>query len=316
MTMDEKPPDFLHSRPANQPKGKKNSRRRWLWTVLGLGGAGIGAGGYARYWESSWLRVSSHLLPHDKFKVDKKLRLLHLSDFHASPVVPFELIEKSIELGLGGKPDAAFLTGDFITTKLSDREFDRYAEILRVLTNKTPTFACLGNHDGGKWAASTYGYTTSKKVEATLAKAGVFSMRNQSDNIFIKGQKMIVAGVGALWNEEMEPAGALRPKTAKGATNDRPPILLMCHNPDSKELLAPYEWDLMLCGHTHGGQCILPLLGTPFAPVEDHRDLEGLHEWSGRLLHVTRGVGSLHGLRFNCRPEICLLETTPTSGDK
>ena len=315
--MDEKPPDFRQSLPVNQPKGKKESRRRWLKAVLGLGIAGGVAAGYSRFWESSWLRTSSHLLPHDKFKTGKKLRLLHLSDFHLSSVVPFELIEKSIEMGLEQKPDATFITGDFITSKASDQEFDRYVEVLRALSEKAPTFACLGNHDGGKWSASTYGYKNSDKVETTLSKAGVYLLRNQSENIFIKGEKIVVVGLDDLWSGTMKPSQALRPQNPDGKATNRPPVLVMCHNPDSKDELASYDWDLMLCGHTHGGQCILPLLGTPFAPVEDHRFVEGLHEWKGRLIHITRGVGNLHGVRFNCRPEISLLETaSPTSAEE
>jgi uncharacterized protein len=66
----------------------------------------------------------------------------------------------------------------------------------------------------------------------------------------------------------------------------------------------------MVCGHTHGGQIRLPLLGTPFAPVIDMRYVEGLHPWNDRQIYITRGVGNLHGLRFNCPPQVSLLEVT------
>jgi predicted MPP superfamily phosphohydrolase len=64
---------------------------------------------------------------------------------------------------------------------------------------------------------------------------------------------------------------------------------------------------LLLCGHTHGGQIRLPFVGTPFAPVRDKRFVEGLHQWDGRWMYITRGVGNLHGVRFNCPPEVSLL---------
>ena len=79
--------------------------------------------------------------------------------------------------------------------------------------------------------------------------------------------------------------------------------------PDSKEHLRKYPWDLMLCGHTHGGQCDL-VFGTPFAPVRNKRYVRGLHPWNDRWIHTTKGVGNLHGLRFNCRPEVSLLTFT------
>ena len=63
----------------------------------------------------------------------------------------------------------------------------------------------------------------------------------------------------------------------------------------------------MLCGHTHGGQIRLPL-PAPFAPIRDKRDVHGLHHWENRWMNITRGVGNLHGVRFNCRPELSVLE--------
>jgi predicted MPP superfamily phosphohydrolase len=64
----------------------------------------------------------------------------------------------------------------------------------------------------------------------------------------------------------------------------------------------------MVSGHTHGGQVVLPLLGGRFAPVRDHRYLAGLEPWSGHLVQVSRGIGNLYGIRFNCPPEINLIE--------
>ena len=86
---------------------------------------------------------------------------------------------------------------------------------------------------------------------------------------------------------------------------------ILVGDPDCKEDLSGYEWDLMLCGHTHGGQLIVPILGQrPFAPVRDKRFVEGLHKWESRQIHITRGVGNLHGMRFNCRPEVSILKLT------
>ncbi len=69
-----------------------------------------------------------------------------------------------------------------------------------------------------------------------------------------------------------------------------------------------YPWDLMLCGHTHGGQLSLPVIGTPFAPVRDKKYVAGLHKWNNKQIHITRGVGNVLGLRFNCPPEVSVLE--------
>ena len=86
--------------------------------------------------------------------------------------------------------------------------------------------------------------------------------------------------------------------------------LALLHNPDGKDQIADHSWHLALCGHTHGGQLCLPWWGTPFAPVRDHRYVAGLNRWRDRWIYTTRGVGNLHGVRFNCRPEVRLLTLT------
>jgi predicted MPP superfamily phosphohydrolase len=66
----------------------------------------------------------------------------------------------------------------------------------------------------------------------------------------------------------------------------------------------------MLCGHTHGGQVVVPLLGAPIVPVRDRRYVAGLNQWRERWIYTTRGVGSLYGIRFGCRPEVSILSVT------
>jgi len=125
-------------------------------------------------------------------------------------------------------------------------------------------------------------------------------LRNSNTEFQAKGRTIKLVGLGDFWAGDFEPAHAF---PAPSSTQ----TLLLSHNPDTKDLLTEYQWDLMLSGHTHGGQFALPLLGTPFAPVRDQRYVEGLKPWEGRQIHVTTGVGNLYGMRFNCRPEVSLL---------
>ena len=135
-------------------------------------------------------------------------------------------------------------------------------------------------------------------------------LHNQRESIYLKGQILSISGVGDLWSKTCLPQKCLPPQTSQSNSG---PSIVLCHNPDAKEILDSYKWDLMLCGHTHGGQFKVPFLNfTPFAPVSDHSMVEGLHSWKGRQIHVTRGVGNLWGIRLNCRPEISLLEIGPS----
>jgi len=83
--------------------------------------------------------------------------------------------------------------------------------------------------------------------------------------------------------------------------SDTETTVLLSHNPDSKTEVQDHPWDLMLCGHTHGGQLWIPFVGAPFAPIRDKRFVKGLRRWNNRWIHVTKGVGNLHGLRLNWR---------------
>jgi predicted MPP superfamily phosphohydrolase len=160
----------------------------------------------------------------------------------------------------------------------------------------------MGNHDGGKWVSRHgYGYKSWELVAELLKTAGVQLLHNEARVVELKGRDVQLVGLGDLWADELNPT-----KAFAGAHRDLRTILLS-HNPDSKVFNAPFGWDLMLCGHTHGGQLRLPIIGTPFAPVRDKRYVAGLKAWEDRWIHVTKGVGNLHGLRFNCRPEVSLI---------
>lgn len=87
------------------------------------------------------------------------------------------------------------------------------------------------------------------------------------------------------------------------------PVLLLAHDPESRFLLNTYDWDLMLAGHTHGGQ-----IGIPFTNhyISFRSDMpSGLYTYTGeRHIFVSRGVGATWNMRFFCPPEVNILEIT------
>jgi uncharacterized protein len=274
------------------------TRRRILGGLLGCGAAG---GAWMRWVEPGWLKVTRHSVPlwPDK-PAGAPLRMLQLSDFHADPM-SLAQIRHSVEMGVAEKPDLICLTGDFITWKYG--QWDEYAAILAPLSAAAPTYAVPGNHDGGGWARHK-GYADNSLVRAMLERAGISLLHNRRVPLEIKGRRFVLAGLGDWWADEMRPAEAF----AGYQPQPDVPVILLSHNPDTKDRLTSWPWNLMLCGHTHGGQLSLPVIGTPFAPVRDKRYVRDLHRWNDRWLHITAGVGALHHLRFNCRPEISVLE--------
>jgi uncharacterized protein len=279
------------------------TRRRFL---AGLASAGVAAAGgalYTRFAEPNWLRVSRLLVPLARAAdAVPAIKLVHLSDLHASSVVPFEFIADAVKLAIAERPDAIAVTGDFFTNRVNDAA--RFISILRQLTDAAPTFGCLGNHDGGPWTRSAGGNSTIDEALELLRAAKITCLHNDARELTVRGRSIQFVGVGDLWSNMCDPTVAFeRTPPRRDATR-----VLLNHNPDAKQLLRPFDWDVVLCGHTHGGQLRLPFLGTPFAPVQDKRYVEGLHHWEDRWLYVTRGIGNLHGLRFNCRPEVSVLE--------
>jgi hypothetical protein len=291
---------------------KKFTRRKFLKVSTGIlaGGALVGAGGVGYTFGFEPRNLETRRVPIPLFGGQKEgkrpLRLVHLSDFHASSSVSYDYLQSAIQRAINLEPDLFCITGDFITADIP--EPDRYVQILKRLTAAAQTYAIFGNHDGGSWAGSTYGLPTLDPMREVLDEAGITLLHNARHlHEFGDGRGLNLVGIGDFWTDEFLPSKAFGDWNV---TQPRPadPIILLSHNPDSKKALTNFRWDLMLSGHTHGGQLVVPLLGwRPFLPIRDAQFAEGLHRWQDRQIYVTRGIGNLHGGRINCPPEISVL---------
>ncbi|MHC4873715.1 MAG: phosphodiesterase YaeI [Planctomycetota bacterium] len=279
----------------------KITRRTFLKSIAGLTVASITGISWMKYFEPDWYEITEKNISTGKLK--EAIKVLHLSDIHASPSVSLNSIEKAVDLSLEQGADIAFLTGDFITWELIHES--EYSRILKKISDQMPVFACVGNHDGGTWAA-LHGYEDFSKVAALLEKSGVTLLFNEDAVTTVKNQKLRIAGLGDLWSGECRPENVLKKKRETEEF-----IFVLSHNPDCKTEVIKYDWDIMCCGHTHGGQLVIPFTNfRPFIPVRDRSFPEGLLSIQSKHIHITRGVGNLHGLRFNCRPEISILNVT------
>jgi hypothetical protein len=260
---------------------------------------------YARFVEPEWLEIARETVPLPNFKSGERVRIVHLSDLHASDAVSRNLIESAVEIALSQKPDIICVTGDFITAG-KGVDWAWYPGALRRLSAHVPTYGVLGNHDGG--ASTMYegrGYSTAR-VRKLLRDSGIRELHNENTEITIRKQTLRLVGCAEMWAGECLPDIAFRDVPA-----DRMPTVLLSHNPDSKTKIAGYHWDLMLAGHTHGGQVVLPFVGLSPAPVSDQNYVKGLKPWRDRLIYVTAGVGNIAGIRFNCRPQVSVLDLGP-----
>lgn len=261
-----------------------------------------GLGGYI--WQRITGRPSIHItryaVPTSKIPRGERIKILHMSDFHASPHVPIAHISSAVSLGLEYAPDIICLTGDFITTRIC--QYEAYSEILHRLSDYAPTYACLGNHDGGVWSARGLGYDIQSQVMDLLKRSGISCLINESSQLILRNTDIEITGLGDLWSQQAYPEKAFCAENGHRCFR-----IVLAHNPDTAKMIYKYRWDLLLCGHTHGGQIVLPYFGMPYLPIKNRKYCHGLHHDRGRYIHITKGVGDLFGVRINCPPEMGIL---------
>lgn len=237
------------------------------------------------------------------------LRVVHLTDIHHGPWTSLQYVRGVVDRANALRPDLVVLTGDYVHQ--SDVYIAPVVRELGRLRARAGVVATLGNHD---W------WEDGHRTLAEFAKTGVRTIDNH--RLFLTAERTLersvgpsdrrhalcLAGAGDLWEGSPHYGDAL------GGVPDLMPRLLLSHNPDVAEessLLAyAPRIDLMLSGHTHGGQVCLPWLGTPIIPSRyGQKYAAGMVQSPLCPVYVNRGVGTtVMPLRLGVRPEIAVLE--------
>jgi uncharacterized protein len=231
-------------------------------------------------------------------------RIVQLSDIHLDEYTEPFFLERIVSKVNTLSPDLVLLTGDFITHgSLSfiagGHAVRRCAEILTTLTAPL-RYAILGNHDVAFNGAM---------VTQALNAHGTPVLINRYLPIERNGARLWLCGV--------DDPGTSYPNLdlALPAKPDGP-VLLMAHEPDYADMVVAHPQghlvDLMLSGHSHGGQVRLPFLGPLILPPMGEKYPEGYYRFNQMQLYVNRGIGTV-GLpfRLNCPPEITVLTLQP-----
>lgn len=222
------------------------------------------------------------------------LRIAMLADFHFKPGLDDALLEQIVVEVRREAPDLIALAGDFVNHDL--RVLVPLLERLREMEARHGVFAVMGNHDG--WAG------TGPTIQRQFERAGISFLINQASILSIRGDALAVAGTDFVWRGKPDPARTLR------GIAPAVPILALVHEPDYfDEMVARRDIMLQLSGHTHGGQCRVPVLGkTPVTPKFGRKYVYGNFCQGASQLFVTRGIGTT-GLpvRFACPPELAML---------
>lgn len=218
-------------------------------------------------------------------------RIVQLSDIHHSPFTSRQQIERAVETANSLQPDIVALTGDYVS---KEREYAApCAELMGKLRARHGVYAVLGNHDH---------WTDAALITDLFRAEGMTVLVNQGMRFENKGAAFWLAGVDdtMVGLEDLSLALA-------GSSGDEFKLLL-AHNPIILRRAARAGVDLVLSGHTHGGQVSLRsernASGRP-----RRRLLKGLARQGETQIYVTRGLGTVVlPVRFGCPPEVSLLE--------
>jgi len=262
--------------------------RRQVLKALVASGVGLTAGtaSYGYFIERYQVGVTDVPLPVDGLPQPLEgLRVGILTDPHVSGTVPPVVVARAVELLRAQAPDVIVLGGDYISW--GDVSYvERAAEQLRTLTAPFGVFAVFGNHDD------------EGRLEAALSRAGIACLRDARRSVEIRGQLVDLVGI-RFWTRRRDAIETLL-QGARGF-----PILL-AHDPRRLREAVAAGCPLVISGHTHGGQIVMPGLGAIAAqrfPIA-----QGVLRESRTTLFVSRGVGTVVlPWRYNCPPEVAVL---------
>lgn len=259
--------------------------------MLAAGGAGLFVGGAMHGYSNERHAVG---ITHASLAVTGLpdafvgLRVALLTDLHLSPIVDADDIARAVAMTLEQKPDLIVLGGDYVTWG-HEHFVGPVGELLSPLTAPLGVVAILGNHDSDEGGDD---------VTAALTRNRFIVLRDQRTRITQRGDAIDLIGL-RYWTKQTSTITKLM--ESPGHVN-----VLLAHDPRRIREAAQLNIPLVLSGHTHGGQIVLPGVGAwnrGFFPT-----MQGTLEQENSVLFVSRGIGMVYvPVRLNCPPEVAML---------
>ena len=254
------------------------------WVIL-IGGTGCILYGFLI--EPTWMKVTTYTITSPKIPSGKQIRIVHIADLHVREYGPRE--QQLPELVASLKPDIILHTGDFFGGHPEEERI--VAELL--MNWEVPQYTCSGNQDRMR-----------RIFEETMAAAEVRILKQETEPVTIRGIPCTITGFPS--RDELSMQGSLK-KLPVDTLN-----IVLYHHPQGFPSLFNTPADLMLAGHTHGGQIRLPFYGALITmDLLGKRYESGLYPEKKKHLVVSRGLGCEPGIpevRFLCRPEVVVID--------
>lgn len=262
-----------------------------------LGGAPVGEGPY-----SSLLRVPMNEcfeveFTERTFQLERLpnewdgLSILHLTDLHFTGAIDLPFFEAVFERAAEFDYDIAVITGDILD---SEQLFDWLPKTLGRLDAPLGNYFILGNHDWG---------LDSEKIRQSICDLGWRNVAGTLQTLEIAGKRLAIGGSERPWMGRHPSFEALPDDIFR---------LLLSHTPDNLSWARRQGVDLMLSGHNHGGQVVIPGIGPVYSPsVHGCQYSGGVFDSEPTVLFVGRGLSGKHPLRIGAKPEVTRLVLKP-----
>jgi hypothetical protein len=258
-------------------------------TALGvIAKLGVAAAAWGHF-EAGWVRLRTLQVPLGGLPKELAgIRIAHLSDFHLGfPSRGERAVHRAVRWAAERKPELTVITGDLLSRPSAEPR-------LRMLLGRLPgSFAVLGNHD---YAVSRDPFSKPSAVSDLGATTVLF---DEARTLEIRGRQVQIVGV----DPRSYRRGTARPERLADPEADL--RILLCHFPNVIDKLEPGVFDLVLAGHLHAGQIVIPY-GRGKVRLAHLRwtYAEGLYRRPGGVLHVSPGLGTTFvPFRFFARPE-------------
>jgi predicted MPP superfamily phosphohydrolase len=263
------------------------------WLVVALVLAAVAVAALAWGWfEAGWLRRRVLEVELDGLPAELDgLRIAHLSDFHLGVRSPgTRATEEAVHWVAERRPDLVCVTGDLVSRRKG------LPEARRLLRALSPCFVVLGNHD---FAISRDPFSQPVEPAEIASGEGVTLLGDEAVGLELRSRRVQVIGVDPRSYAMRE----ARPERLADPGADL--RVLLCHFPIASRI-APDAFDLVLSGHLHAGQIVLPLPHRRLAFAHPRaRPLEGVYRLGKSVLHVSPGLGTTFvPFRFFARPEV------------
>lgn len=262
----------------------------WLVLAAALVASATAAWGW---FEAGWLRC--RVLEVELEDVSSELdglRIAHLSDFHLGvPSRGRRAVERAVEWVAERRPDLVCITGDLVSRRSG---LPLLEELLRRLGS---CYVVLGNHD---LASSRDPFSQRVEPSALATIDGVVLLTDESIDVRLRGRRVQLVGV----DPRTYAARAARPEALTDQSAEL--RVLLCHYPGVARRIPPGAFQLVLAGHFHAGQIVVPFPGGRLRLAHLRaRDVEGLYRYDATTLHVSPGLGTTFvPFRFFARPEV------------